>query len=391
MKNGIRYKSSLNPALSLIPLLFFVFFEIFSNSTISLLSGLVISIIMTLIDSHKSKSDTHPIIMLSITISFLCSFLVSLISMKLHYIIVEIFILIQMILIISNKKRGNKIIYRNEKKRRNRRYRNFVYEFFNFSNRLSVDRAIYIISAAVFIYNSKPQQYAESITLVNYVRLGMYFLLFINESIRIILISKKFESETWLPIIDNNMNVIGRVARSISNDTRTRFLHPRLRVLVFYKGRILLKPIEEMKLEKEKYDSPLFRDMAYGETLPKSLSKLLDRYELKNEKASFITRYFYEDDSIRRIVFLYIVHIKDEKEFKKHIAYKTKFWTESEIRNNINKNILGDFLEQEYELLDTIIYPSIKIMNDDGFNNDTWANSIGEDISIGSSGSQLEN
>ncbi len=346
---------------------------------------------MTFADKYNNKKDSQPMLMLSITLSLIISFVLSLFTHKLQYLILEVFLLIQTVFIVFNKKSVIKLICKNDNRMQNNSLKNYIYEFFNFSHRFIVYLAIYVVASFIYINRALPSEYESSLAVIGYFRLGMYAFLFINENIRIYLITKKLETETWLPIVDNNLNVIGKVAKSISLETKKRFLHPRLRVMVFYKGRLLLKPIESVTLEKNKYDSPLYCDVNYGEQLPKALIKLLDKYDLASERASFITKYHYENESIKRIIFLYIVHIKDEKVFKDHSAYKTKFWTEKEIRNNINKNILGDFIEQEYELLDSIIYPSIKIMNEDGFDNNTWPNCIGEDITGNDSGISLEN
>ena len=382
MKNQIRYKYSFNPAISLFPVLVYSLLVCFLGHSLSLFIGMITSLIFISIDYVMKKNDSHPILLLSILISFIISYLYSLINHKYMDIIFEMLLLFQLIFLFINKNATLKILY-NNKSIAFKTNKNIVFEFFSFIRRITIFVTIYLF---VYIINSILIYYKIDIipsfnNSIHYIAFLLYIYLFVHQYLRILIISDKNTENEWLPIVDSNMNVIGRIAKTLSIENKNQCLHPKVRILAFYKGRLLLKSVETEDLfSKDKYDTPYSKDIVYGEQITDTLKYLINKNGLKNERVSFVTRYLYETDAMRRVVFLFIVHIKDEKIISKKTPFKTKFWTESELANNIKKNILGDFIESEYEFINSIIYPAMKIMNDDGFDNNTWADSVGEDV-----------
>lgn len=97
-------------------------------------------------------------------------------------------------------------------------------------------------------------------------------LYFVYECIRIILLNKMLSKETWLPIINESLSVIGRVEKHESFRRGNCYLHPHLRVIIMCGNRIYLRPSQiKGSLSGLHLDTPVSEDLRYGETPDKVL------------------------------------------------------------------------------------------------------------------------
>ncbi|MGL4293562.1 MAG: hypothetical protein ACRCSQ_08300 [Bacteroidales bacterium] len=182
---------------------------------------------------------------------------------------------------------------------------------------------------------------------------------------RLYWLNRRFKNEEWLPIIDENAQVIGKVAASVSYQFKERFLHPHIRILIFYKGMIYLKPRDPMrKIEVGYQDTPLAKDLRYMQDAPHVVDSLMKKGGFPNTvHPRFFSRYIFEVSSLRRMIFLYTLIVPDETCFSHKVFQKGKLWTEQEIENNIGKEVFSTVFEEEFELLQTAVFPIMKMMN----------------------------
>ena len=141
---------------------------------------------------------------------------------------------------------------------------------------------------------------------------------------------------------------------------------------------IYLKPREKRRMfVVNKYDTPFQEDIFFNESFEDALKRISILTGLKNVKPKFICKYLYEHINIRRMMFVYIINLNDELNLKLRFP-KAKLWTEAQIKDNIGKDCFGNCFEQEFELLESVVFPALKIMNDDQKDdNNIGADSIG--------------
>ena len=149
-KNKIRYSYSLNPALSLTPILIYSFLIDYIGDTNSLLVGMIISLALIFMDYLMKRNISHPILLLSIFISFIVSYVYSLIGTRFIDIIFEISLIFQLMFILINKGATLKVLFSKEyvKMKANK---GIVLEFFGFIRRIITFLSVYVI---LYIINS---------------------------------------------------------------------------------------------------------------------------------------------------------------------------------------------------------------------------------------------
>ncbi|MEG1586916.1 MAG: hypothetical protein RR346_08570 [Bacteroidales bacterium] len=241
-----------------------------------------------------------------------------------------------------------------------------LYEYFFLLRLLKRFLIFYLVIVLVYLIFLK-QMHSPEIHAFMYgqLRLLLILALFSFSYFRLYLLNRKFRNEDWLPIIDENAQVIGRIARSVSYQFKEKYLHPQVRILFFYKGMLYLKPRDALHIyNKGKYDTPLAKDLRFMQDFPSAVSELMKMAGFSSlVHPRFFSRYLFEREHVRRMMFLYIMTVKDESCFAHKIFHKGKLWTEQEIDNNIGKGVFGEAFEEEFELLKTTVFPVMKMMS----------------------------
>jgi hypothetical protein len=175
------------------------------------------------------------------------------------------------------------------------------------------------------------------------------------------MLNVRLNQETWLPILDDNSRVVGKIARSVSYQFKERYLHPRIRILIFYKDMLFLSHRESyLMIDVNKLDTPLQHDLSYKQNNSDLISELLNEYRLSlDNKPNYLTHYMYEEAPIRRLVFLYSLQI-DSKSKLGALACKGKFWTVQQIVDNLGKKVFSNCFEKEFEFLHDTVFPVYK-------------------------------
>lgn len=164
-----------------------------------------------------------------------------------------------------------------------------------------------------------------------------------------------YKKEYWLPVVNNRGHVIGRVARSISFEKPGTYQHPLIRVMVCKPGFVYLSPrTYEFCPEIGKYDHPFERMMEYGLSVEETLKDMHEKDFPGSELPKFLLKYRHENEIGRWQVLLYILRINEDGELGDLDKKDGKFWTTSQIRENLGKSCLSSFLEGEFDFIQTI-------------------------------------
>lgn len=181
----------------------------------------------------------------------------------------------------------------------------------------------------------------------------------IYEVVKINLLNKNLNTETWLPILSEKGDVIGRIAQSISLENGNKYMHPVVRLALICGEKVFLQQRKANDaVSPHKYDYPLEKYVYYGHTVEEASETILHRVLgklAKKPKKKFILKYVFENEQTKRMVFLYSVQVESENQIVRSRELYGKFWTISQIEEAFADEILSENFELEFEYLKNMV------------------------------------
>lgn len=161
--------------------------------------------------------------------------------------------------------------------------------------------------------------------------------------------------EYWLPIVDDEGNVKGRVARSVSLETPGKYQHPMIRIMIFRPGGIYLTHRSfEYCPDFGLYDHPIEYMMEFGKSVEESISDLQKKFFPNCPQPGFLLKYKHENEIGQWQVLLYCICIPHEEELTGVNKSHGKFWTISQIQENTGKSWFSKLFEGEFDFIKTL-------------------------------------
>jgi len=180
-----------------------------------------------------------------------------------------------------------------------------------------------------------------------YILFGVYFL---YELVKSRVIRNRYGKEEMLPVLNTKGEVIGKAARSVCH-SKKEYLHPVVHLHVINKkGEIFLqKRTMNTKVQPGKWDASVGGHIAFGESVETSLQReAMEELGIKDFKAALAGNYIWESDMEREFVFCFITHYDGNITIDPVELLDGRFWSHSEIRNNLGKGIFTPNFEEEY-------------------------------------------
>lgn len=185
----------------------------------------------------------------------------------------------------------------------------------------------------------------------------------VYEEIKTRNIVKQLRKEEWLPIVNESGEVTGRIAKSVSLKMTKRFMHPMVRVALIHNGEIYIqKRASNNPIDPSTYDHPFEKLMLFNHeiniSVRNSISRALNMQELP---FNFLLKYVFENEDVKRLVFLFVSRIENEEQLKSISLLDGKFWTPKQIEQSLlEDNIFSECFQLEYEYLkNTVIQADI--------------------------------
>lgn len=185
----------------------------------------------------------------------------------------------------------------------------------------------------------------------------------VYEEIKTRNIVKQLRKEEWLPIVNESGEVTGRIARSVSSKMKKRFMHPMVRIALIHNGEIYVqKRSSNNSIDPSTYDHPFEKLMLFNHeiniSVRNSISRALNMQELP---FNFLLKYVFENEDVKRLVFLFVSRIENEEQLKSISLLDGKFWTPKQIEQSLlEDNIFSECFQLEYEYLkNTVIQADI--------------------------------
>lgn len=180
------------------------------------------------------------------------------------------------------------------------------------------------------------------------------------EQIRLKLLYGNLRKETWLPVLNDKGQVIGRIAQSISMRLSSgRFRHPVVRLAVLYDGKLFLTRRGDAEgVSPGMLDFPIRSYVPYKKTVEQTLTEKVHAI-IKDEhlKPRFLVRYLFDDEKAKSQVSLYVLNLQSEDqlyEIKKRVS--GKLWTIKQIEEELEADLFSKYFIREFPYLQTTIF-----------------------------------
>lgn len=193
------------------------------------------------------------------------------------------------------------------------------------------------------------------VNVVEFIRGSGLFILFgcfmALEFIRKRLLRKKYKHTEWLPLVDDEGQVIGQAPRSLVHNSQTRWLHPVVHLqLVKDKGLWLQKRPLHKLVQPGKWDTAVGGHLSAGESVALSLQReAIEEIGVNAIKPLLLGRYNWESDMEREMVFAFaMVHNGPVNPHPEELD-GGRVWLFAEIEENLGKGLFTPNFEHEYE------------------------------------------
>lgn len=224
---------------------------------------------------------------------------------------------------------------------------------------------------ALLVYRMVQVSYgpSESSNFIFYELIPMFLLFLIcgYELYKTRAIINHLRREEWLPIVTEQGQVTGKIARSVSVKMKNKFMHPVVRVALVHDGELYLqkRPSDEI-VDPDAYDYPIEKYILFDTEIEASVRNTIARsLNLKDLNFSFLLKYVFENDDTKRLIFLFVARIETEEQLHNVNQLNGKFWTEKQIDEGFHdEDLFSECFQMEYEYLKNTVLRSDELMRE---------------------------
>ncbi len=346
-------ESFFNPLLHFIPLLLFlVIDDIFGNGiALSIINVVVIAI---LIYSHFLYRNLHTYLGLSYLISTgiiatIIFFPHQYLSQTFHTILSETIVFFSLATILILRNRITRFVSTHTPK--HLAMTNNLYEHFRIVWMLTILFFIYITSTILVTQYLKNNH--DTLLFIRESHLVVLLFIIAHEIIRVSMIRIKLFKEIWLPIVNENGQVIGSVQEMESIKSDNNFLHPVIRVFLINDGKVFLQQHSKTDTSQPHiWDVALSNHVRMNETVEQCIERSsLENYNISDIKPLLLSKHIRCTKEENQFVYLFLICKMDIQSINTSKIENVKWWTITQIQNNIGSGIFSSSFESEFEIL----------------------------------------
>jgi isopentenyldiphosphate isomerase/intracellular septation protein A len=184
-----------------------------------------------------------------------------------------------------------------------------------------------------------------------YIFFGVYFAFLLLKNR---LMKRRFESEEWFPIVNDEGRVTGKAPRSVCHDGKSFLLHPVVHLHVFNKAGKLYLQKRSMNKDTQpgKWDTSVGGHIGLGETVADALKReTIEELGLNGFIPQFLGSYVWESSREKELVNSFKAFSDQVPVINRDEIDEGRFWTLQEIRNNLGKEIFTPNFEHEFRTI----------------------------------------
>lgn len=272
-----------------------------------------------------------------------------------YYIILEIWLIFSLLIM---RKKG--VLFDSKKQSKDILKMNLIEDFHNLNQIVSYACLGHVLIIVIYKYIEDSDLVENESRWNFFLFIVLPFIFIFSSGIYEFLkerkLLKKLSEETWLPIVNDNGDVTGRIAQSVLKEGEgLEYCYPVVRVVLICKDKIYLQSRTDDDLFcPGKLDHPFENFIYFGhkieETVDRKLHILLGSdFDISNKK--YIMKYKFENEYIQRLIFLFCLKVNEESEINDINKLSGKFWSLEEIEDAFTSEILSENFELEYEYL----------------------------------------
>ncbi len=228
---------------------------------------------------------------------------------------------------------------------------NNLYEHFRIVWMLTVLFFIYITSTILVSQYLKNNH--DTLLFIRESHLVVLIFIITHEIIRVSLIRIKLFKEVWLPIVNEDGQVIGSVQEMESIKSDNNFLHPVIRVFLINDGKVFLQQHSKTDTSQPHiWDVALSNHVRMNETVEQCIERSsLENYNISDIKPLLLSKHIRCTKEENQFVYLFLICKMDIQTINTTKIENVKWWTITQIQNNIGSGIFSSSFESEFEIL----------------------------------------
>ena len=214
---------------------------------------------------------------------------------------------------------------------------------------------------AIFIAILLPGPLSETSrdVLFRYCPPAVFLLSILFNQFGILYFNIMMEHTAFVPIVNTKGDVIGKTPAIEAVNYKNAYINPVIRIAISTHGMLFLcdRPSTAI-LDRGKVDIPMECYLRYGESLEAGATRLINNAfpHEKGIKPEFNIVYHFENEVTNRLIYLFIVDIKDDSILCTPRFKNSKLWNFKQIEENLGKGFFSSCFEDEYEHLKGVIY-----------------------------------
>jgi isopentenyldiphosphate isomerase/intracellular septation protein A len=192
-----------------------------------------------------------------------------------------------------------------------------------------------------------------------YILFGIYFLI---QYVRNRSAGKSAAKEEWLPLVDENGKITGKITRSSAHSGPGK-LHPVVHLhVVNSRGEIYLQKRSSTKdTQPGKWDTAVGGHVDLGENVDQALQReTREELNLTGLRPVPLSRYRWETTVESELVFSFWALYNANPVFNRDEIDDGRFWTQPEIRNSLGQGLFTPNFEHEVNLLFETVNQALK-------------------------------
>lgn len=348
-KNNVFVKALNNPAFGLIPLLLFSLLNTTINTYALLVGGLLWSLV-GIFKTHKYSRYIYEIsaIAFGVTLNFSYFVLPRLDSFRQFVFVEVVFVLAFLIM-----RRVRRCMIPRILKSEACDGRGYLQESLRVAFQTQYGLFFHLLIVLLYFMLIDTQYFWIDVVVINLIVQIIIVAIILGEMIRLGILNKKLRKEEWLPVVNERGEVEGKIAKSVSCETKNKHMHPMVRIVLMYNGMLYLQPRPaDSILDPGKLDYPFEKYMKYSHNVEEAAQNSIKSEEGREDiPMRFLLKYVFENDAIKRMMYLYVVDINDAEMFDGLHLEGGKLWSPSQIDDNMKTGIFSEIFEQEYDYL----------------------------------------